>query len=164
MAKKTYLNKKYFFELNRGLGTEYCYEKNPQNSLGTVSVIPQNGIPSCFSFAEGSDRNYESLLLFLFHKTEFRVVVRNGIPSCFLFRRRVRNGIPSFLFLGTAEIPSEITICSVYSVFRGIIFLLEIPNSFLPPNNTELRRFFGRFRSQRRKEVEDREPHKSVQL
>ncbi len=29
---------------------------------------------------------------------------------------------------GTAGIPSEITICSVYSVFRGIIFLSEIPN------------------------------------
>ncbi len=34
----------------------------------------------------------------------------------------------SFLFRGTAGIPSEITICSVYSVFRGIIFLYEISN------------------------------------
>ena len=53
----------------------------------------------------GSERNSESLLLFLFHGTEFRVVFssaeefgrkfrelasslvpRNGIPSCFLFR------------------------------------------------------------------------------
>jgi hypothetical protein len=33
-----------------------------------------------------------------------------------------------FLFRGTTGIPSEITICSVYSVFRGIIFLSEIPN------------------------------------
>ncbi len=33
-----------------------------------------------------------------------------------------------FLFRGTAGIPSEITMCSVYSVFRGIIFLSEIPN------------------------------------
>jgi hypothetical protein len=32
------------------------------------------------------------------------------------------------LFPGTAGIPSEITICSVNSVFRGIIFLSEIPN------------------------------------
>jgi hypothetical protein len=39
----------------------------------------------------------------------------------------------SFLFRGTAEIPSELTICSVYSVFRGIIFLAEIanPNAYL---------------------------------
>jgi hypothetical protein len=61
----------------------------------------------------GSEQNSESLLLFLFHGTEFRVVfssaegfgtefreytsifvTRNGIPSCFLFRGGVRNGIP----------------------------------------------------------------------
>ncbi len=34
----------------------------------------------------------------------------------------------SFQFRGTAGIPSELTICSVYSVFRGIIFLSEISN------------------------------------
>jgi hypothetical protein len=84
-------------------------------------------------------------------------VPRNGIPSCFLFRWRVRKRIlrlwfyfcsternselfslprkcsernsESFLFRGTDGIPSEITICSVYSVFRGIIFLSEIPNT-----------------------------------
>jgi hypothetical protein len=33
-----------------------------------------------------------------------------------------------FLFRGTAGIPSEIIICFVYSVFRRIIFLSEIPN------------------------------------
>ncbi len=83
-------------------------------------------------------------------------VPRNGIPSCFIFRWRVWKGIPRvcfyfcsteqnseffslprkglernsgfFLFRGTAGIPSEITVCSVYSVSRGIIFLSEIPN------------------------------------
>jgi hypothetical protein len=83
-------------------------------------------------------------------------VLRNGIPSYFLFRGRVRNGIPRvcfyfcsmeryselfsllwkgsewnserFLFCGTAETPSEITVCFVYSVFSRIIFLSEIPN------------------------------------
>ncbi len=110
----------------------------------------RNGIPRiCFYFFS-TDRNSESLLLFLFNGTEFRVVFssaegfgreilesatilvpRNGIPSCFIFRGRVRNGIPScFLFRGTAGIPSEIIICSVYSVFRGIMFLSEIPNSW----------------------------------
>jgi hypothetical protein len=77
-------------------------------------------------------------------------IARSGIPSCFLYRGRVRIGIPrvcfyfcsteqnselfslpgkglernseSFLFRGTAGIPSEITFSSVYSVFRGIIF------------------------------------------
>ncbi len=64
--------------------------------------------------------------------TEFRVfasifVRRNEIPSCFLFRGRVRNGI-SRVFC-SAEQPKfrrKKTICSVYSVFRGIIFLSEI--------------------------------------
>ncbi len=73
------------------------------------------------------------------------LVSRNGIPSCFLFCWRVRKGIPrvcsyfcsternselfslplkssernseSFLFCGTAGNLSEITICSIYSVF-----------------------------------------------
>ncbi len=99
----------------------------------------------------GPERKSESLLLFF--------VPWNGIPSCFLFRWRVWKGIlricfyfcsrernselfslprkgpernsENFLFHGTAGIPSDITICSVYSVysvFRGIIFLSEIPN------------------------------------
>ncbi len=54
---------------------------------------------------------------------------RNGIPRSFLFRGRVRNrNSESFLFRGAAGIPSEIIIISVYSVFRWINFLSEIPN------------------------------------
>jgi hypothetical protein len=34
----------------------------------------------------------------------------------------------SFLFRGTAGMPPEQSNCSVYSVFRGIIFLSEIAN------------------------------------
>jgi hypothetical protein len=34
----------------------------------------------------------------------------------------------SFLFRGTAGIPPEQTNCSVYSVFRRIVFLSEIAN------------------------------------
>ena len=84
------------------------------------------------------------------------LVPRNGIPSCVLFRRRVQNRIMGvfFYFCATernselfslprkgsernseifcsAEQPEfrrNIIICSVYSVFRGIIFLSEIPN------------------------------------
>jgi hypothetical protein len=67
-----------------------------------------------FSSAEGSEGNSESLLLFLFHGTEFRVV----FSSAEGFGKEYRK----FLFRGTAGIPLEITICSVYSVFRGIIF------------------------------------------
>jgi hypothetical protein len=93
-------------------------------------------------------------------------VPRNGILRCFLFHWRVRKGIPrvyfyfgstkrnselfslplkdsernseSFLFRGTARIPSDITNCSVSSVFRRIIFLSEIPNPNFRFENTAL--------------------------
>ncbi len=60
------------------------------------------------------------LLLFLFHRTEFRAVFSSteGFGTEFW----------DFLFRGTTGILSEITICCVYSVFREIIFLSEIPN------------------------------------
>jgi hypothetical protein len=93
----------------------------------------------------GSERNSENLHLFWFHGTEFRVVFSSaerfgkGSLILFLFHRTEFRVIFSsaegfgmefqdFLFRGTTGIPSEITICSVYSVFRGIIFLSEIPN------------------------------------
>ena len=69
---------------------------------------------------KSSERISESLLLFLFHGTE----IRDVFSSAEGFRTEFRE----FLFFGTAGIPLEITICSVYSVFRGIIFLSEIPN------------------------------------
>jgi hypothetical protein len=69
---------------------------------------------------KGSEQNYGSLLLFLFHGTEFRVIFSSAEGFGTEFR--------VFLFRGTTGIPPEITICSVYSVFRGIIFLSEIPN------------------------------------
>jgi hypothetical protein len=85
----------------------------------------------------------------------------NVILSCFLFRGMVQNRIPrvcfyfcsmvqnfelfsplwnglegnaeSFMFRVMAGTPPEQTNCSLYSVFRGIIFLSEIanPNSLL---------------------------------
>jgi hypothetical protein len=96
--------------------------------------IVRNGIPRiCFYFGsaernselcshpqKGSEQNYGSLLLFLVHGTEFRVVFSSAEGFGTEFR--------DFLFRGTTGIPSEITICSVYSVFRGIFYLLEIPN------------------------------------
>ncbi len=105
-----------------------------------------------FSSETASERNSESLLLFLFHGTEFRV--RNGFKCWLLFLFHgtefqvvfsstvwfrtefrefasfflsERNSV-SFLFPGTAGIPPEQTNCSVYSVFRGIILLSEIAN------------------------------------
>jgi hypothetical protein len=69
---------------------------------------------------KGSEQIYGSLLLFLFHGTELRIV----FSSAEGFGREFKD----FLFRGTTRILSEITICLVYSVFRGIIFLSEIPN------------------------------------
>jgi hypothetical protein len=68
-------------------------------------------------------------------------MVRNRIPRvCFYFCSTERNSelffLPQkssernsegFLFRGIAGILSEITICSVYSVFRGIIFCRKFP-------------------------------------
>jgi hypothetical protein len=69
---------------------------------------------------KGSEGNSENLLLFLVHGTEFRVVFSSAEGFGTEFRK--------FLFRGKAGIPSEITVCSVYSVFRGILLLSEIPN------------------------------------
>ncbi len=152
---------------------EFRCGKIPRNRLGTVSLIT---LTASTFYSEwfylprnGSERNQQSLLLFLFHGTEFRVFsllvkslevnseslllfwlhgtefravfssAEEGIPrACFYFCSTEQNSelffLPrkgwecnseSFLFHGTAGIPSEMTICSVYSVFRGIIFLSE---------------------------------------
>ncbi len=96
--------------------------------------LVRNGIPRfCIYFGsternselcslpqKGSEQNNGILLLFLFYETEFRVVFSSAEGLGTEFR--------DFLFRGTTGIPPEITICSVYSVFRGIIFLSEIPN------------------------------------
>ncbi len=87
-----------------------------------------------------SEQNSECLLLrvFLFHRngvafssaewfgTEFRKFASIFDPRDTEFR--AFSSSDSFLFRGTAGIPSEQTICFVYSVFRLIIFLSEIPN------------------------------------
>jgi hypothetical protein len=70
---------------------------------------------------KASEGNSESLLLFLFRGTEFRDVFSSAEGFGTEFRE-------IFLFRGTAGIPSKITICSVNSVFRRIIFLSEIPS------------------------------------
>ncbi len=74
----------------------------------------------CSLLWNGSERNSENLHLFWFHRTEFRVVISSAEGFGTEFR--------DFLFHATTGIPWEITICSVYSVFRRIIFWSEIPN------------------------------------
>ena len=103
-------------------------------SCGLFRGMVRNGIPRIYIYfgsternselfflpEKGSEQNYGSLLLFLFHGTEFRVIFSSAEGFGTEFR--------VFLFRGTTGIPPEITICSVYSVFRGIFFLSEIPN------------------------------------
>ncbi len=128
----------------------------------------RNGIPKvCLYFCsmernselfslplKGLEGNSESLLLFLCHGMEFRVVFssaerfgrefrefnsifgpRNGIPSVFSSAEGFGTEFREFLFHGTAGIPSEITICSVYTVFRGIIFCRKFPNLLAPTHS-----------------------------
>jgi hypothetical protein len=82
---------------------------------------------SCLSrlsqLRKGSEIISRVCFYFFFHGTEFRDVFSSTEGFGTEFR--------DFLFRGTAGFPSEITICSVYSVFRGIIFLSEIPNPSL---------------------------------
>ncbi len=68
----------------------------------------------------GSERNYESVLLF------FSMERNSELFS--LPRKGSERNSKSFLSRGTAGIPLKMTICSVYFVFRGLIFLSEIPN------------------------------------
>ncbi len=103
-------------------------------SLLRYGCMVRNGIPRVCSYIcsteqnselfslplKGLEGNSESLLLFQFHGTEFRVVFSSAEGFGTEFRE--------FLFRGTVGILSEITICFVNSVFRGIIFLSEIPN------------------------------------
>jgi hypothetical protein len=67
----------------------------------------------------GSERNSKSLLLFC--------PMVQKIPSTFLLCLRKWNS-ESFQFRETAGNPPEQTNCSIYSVFREIIFLLPISN------------------------------------
>jgi hypothetical protein len=114
-----------------------------------IFFVARKGIPSCVLFRgmvrngiliifiyfgstkwnseKGSEQNYGSLLPFLLHGTEFRVIFSSAEGFGTEFR--------DFLFRGTTGIPSEITIRSVYSVFRGIIFLSEIPNPTHGPDS-----------------------------
>ena len=83
--------------------------------------VPRNGIPSCFFFRWSVRKGIQrDIFYFLLNGTEFRVLFSSAEGFGTEFR--------DFLLRGTTGIPLEITSCSVDSVFRGIIFLSEIPN------------------------------------
>ncbi len=139
------------YDLDKNFQFEYCRRLPlPRFVLSCFLFcgMVRNGISSCFLFRrkvrkgiprvcfyfcsaernselfslplKGSEGNSKSLLLFLFRGMEIRDVFSSAEGFGTEFRE-----IP---FCGIAGIPSEITICSVNFVFRGIIFLSEIPN------------------------------------
>jgi hypothetical protein len=101
------------------------HDKNPAPANRIDSMFLSE---TCFgtefrAFASIFSHGTESREFFFFAErfgTEFREfsVPRNGSER----------DSESFLFHGTAGIPPEQTNCSVYSVFRGQIFLSEISN------------------------------------
>ncbi len=82
----------------------------------TKNPAPAN---TMFSSETASERNSESYFYFCSTEpnSELISLSRNGSEQ----------NSESFLFRGTAGIPPEQTICSVYSVFRGIIFCRKLP-------------------------------------
>ncbi len=143
--KSSFLTLLWNFRLQR------FWESDSKRNLS----VPANRIKSVFSLRNVLWQNSESLLLFLFHGTEFPVVFssvewfeQNFESLLLVFCSTAQNSehfslpencsernFESFLFRGTAGMPPEQTKCSVYSVFHGIIFLSEIANlsvSFQP--------------------------------
>ncbi len=88
-----------------------------------VYLVVFVSVPSV-TITEGFRNHSESLLLFLFHGTEFRDVFSSAEGFGTEFQ--------DFLFGGTAGIPPEIAICSVYFVFRGLFFCLKYPTLDTP--------------------------------
>ncbi len=96
-----------------------------------------------------SERNSESLLLLLLLGTEFRAffsstewfrmefrefvsILFNRIEHFSIPRNGSERKTESFLFCGTAKIPPEQNICSVYFVFRRIIFCRKFLSLWRP--------------------------------
>jgi hypothetical protein len=131
-----------FFVARKGIPSCVLFRGMVRNGIPRICIYfasTERNSELCFLPQKGSEQNYGSFLLFLFHGTEFRVVFSSAEGFGTEFR--------DFLFRGTTGIPSEITICSVYSVFRGIIFLSEIPNpntaSSVAPQIPLCRRMLG---------------------
>ncbi len=115
-----------FFVAKRGIPSCALFRGMVRNGIPRICIYfgsTERNSELCSLPQKSSEQNYGSFLLFLFHGTEFRDVFSSAEEFGTEFR--------DFLFRGTTGIPSEITICSVYSVFRGIIFFSEIPNPML---------------------------------
>jgi len=110
-CRRKFICTRYIFMV--GSGISFRSEKIPRSRLGTTL--------SCLLF-RGLVRNEISRVCFNFCSAE-----RNS-EHFSLPRNCSERNSAEFLFFGIAGIPSEWTNCSVYSVFRGMIFLSQIAN------------------------------------
>ena len=110
-----------FFVARKGIPSYVLFRGMVQNGIPRICIYfgftERN---SLFSPAEWFGTELWEFASIFFHGTEFRVISSSAEGFGTEFRE--------FLFRGTAGIPTEITICSVNSVFRRIIFLSEIPS------------------------------------
>ncbi len=112
-----------FFVARKGIPSCVLFRRMVRNRIPRICIYfgsTERNSELCSLPQKGSEQNYGSLFLFFVHGTEF--------PLVFFSAEGFRTEFRDFLFRGTTGISSEITICSVYSVFCGIIFLAEIPN------------------------------------
>jgi hypothetical protein len=109
------------------LGLKGSLPRNCSDGIQRVPSIfvPRNRIPVIFSSVEDSERNSESSFYFCSREWNSELF---SLP-----RKGSERNSESFLFRGTAGIPSEIPICSGYSVFRGIFFCWKFPTLVLSP-------------------------------
>ncbi len=91
-----------------------------RNGIPRISIYfgsTERNSELCSLPQKGSEQNYRSLLLFLFHGTELFSLPRKGL-----------NGIPRFSVPRNNRNSVGNNHLFVHSVFHGIIFLSEIPN------------------------------------
>jgi hypothetical protein len=132
ISKQSYINLFQFTEACLLVSCRILFYMERNSELFLFRGIVRNGIPTaCFYFCS-TERNSELFSLprkGLEPNSESRLLFCSTEQNSELFSlpRKERNS-ERFLFRRIAGIPSEMIICSVYFVFRGIIFSSEIPN------------------------------------
>ncbi len=104
--------------------------------------VARNGIPRVYFYFCCTEQNSKLFSLPENGSEQIPRVCFNLCPTernfeLFSLRKSSERNSESFLFRWTARIPSEITICSVYSVFRGIIFFCN-SQPYPPPSAPSL--------------------------
>jgi hypothetical protein len=95
----------------------------PRNGIPSIFLLCRtvlNRIPRFFFPRNCAERNSESLLIFLFHGTEFRALFSSA-------ERRFGTEFRKFSVPQNSWNSGNETNCSVYSIFRGIFFCRKLP-------------------------------------